>query len=440
MKPSITLQDYNQTFVQRYPCYNVKMPGLSWTTKNKPLGDPCIKAHLRGQYAVAVRGQWYPAYCILDVDERRQPEAEAIRKDLGLSESNSFLCKSESADSWHIIFRPLYRDQRPRLSQLQTILKSFAKEHRVEIYPQAHHGIRLPFAPCQDILNEDRATLTTWEDKFYWFEKLDEFNLSTVPIHQMYLDVEPPRGKITLPYDPDAKSLLEEGLQAPSTRYHSQFRILLYLWRNNVAPDDAVFKVWDWIRHKHNGFSKDIIKHPKECRKEIDRQATHIWGKYDLGYCLPDTPHNQHEGYITIPDLEEIFMVSGGKIPLARFTYNLVKYGNPRRYHQALNIHSKRLEKWASSHTYVSYLVILEGKGIVRRSSSYLVNSFSKPIHLNWQWHTQDKVVLYDGRALDSLEDACKAVLRPSDLATIMCKAGRSRRKVNEYIQAVFCH
>jgi hypothetical protein len=402
------------------------------------LADPCIKAHLRGQYAVAVRGQWYPAFCILDIDDRPLKVAEEIRAALGLTGSNSFLCKSESFNSWHIIFRPLYRDQMPRLSQLQTILKAFADEHRIEIYPQAHHAVRLPFSPCQGIVDENLEHLAAWEDKLYWFEKLNEFDLSTVPMHQMYLDVESSRSKITLPYDPDAKSLLEEGLYAPSTRYHSQFRILLYLWRNNVAPDDAVFKVWDWIRHKHNGFSKDIIKHPKECRKEIERQAEHIWGKYDLGYCLPDTPHNQHEGYITTTDLEEIFMVSGGKIPLTRFTYNLVKYGNPRRYHQSLNIHSQRLIKWASVNTYIPYLGALTEKGIVRRSSSYLVNSFSKPIQLNWKWQPSDKAILYDGRALESLEDACKTILKPSDLTTIMRKAGRSRQKVHEFVQSIF--
>jgi len=62
-------RSYVDLFVQRIPRYAVKK-FRSWTTKNKPLSDRAVQAHLAGQYAVAVLGKWYPEFGILDIDDR----------------------------------------------------------------------------------------------------------------------------------------------------------------------------------------------------------------------------------------------------------------------------------------------------------------------------------------------------------------------------------
>ena len=91
-------QQYTFQFIQRVPKYGVKNygPGQAWRTVTCPLTDRQIQRHLAGEIAVGSVGRWYPSYAILDIDDRSLQETEDIRADLGLDESNSMLCSSES--------------------------------------------------------------------------------------------------------------------------------------------------------------------------------------------------------------------------------------------------------------------------------------------------------------------------------------------------------
>jgi hypothetical protein len=183
-------REYTENFIQRQPRYAVKQIGKkSWRTKNKPLSDKPIKAHLEGQYYVGVLGKWYPDYAILDIDDRERDTAEEIRESLKLDSSNSMIMESESPDSYHILFRPSYKGKPPSIRALNEILKPHAIEKGIEVYPQANKVIRLPFGHKQYPIDLEYIHLDTWDKMLRWFNKLDDMDLREIPNQQLILDL-----------------------------------------------------------------------------------------------------------------------------------------------------------------------------------------------------------------------------------------------------------
>jgi len=162
----IALKDYTDIFIQRLPRYIIKNHG-KWKTKKQPLHDNLILAHLTGQLTIGTLPTWYPEYAIIDIDDRNYNDVESIRHDLCLNENNSFLCASESPNSYHIIFNPIYRGKPASLNLLNTIIKPYAKSRGVELYPTPGECVRLPFGKFQHIYDSDYAHLDDWTDKLY---------------------------------------------------------------------------------------------------------------------------------------------------------------------------------------------------------------------------------------------------------------------------------
>jgi len=429
--------EYLGTFVQRVPRYAVKLPGGFWTTKSKPLADLPIQAHLEGQYAVGVLGSAYPLYGVLDIDDRDKGEVERVRDALGMDKGTSMAFQSESANSYHVIFKPEYNGRPPSIRLLGTMFRDFARANRVEVYPQWRHAVRLPFGPKQTPADEEYRGLGSWEDAVYWFGKLDEYNLTNVRRAQLELNL-PIIGRPPVPKVGEAQELFEHGLQAPGTRNAAQFQVLLWLWRHNVPQEQAEAVTWAWIRRKHNGFSKDIGRHPKAVRSELTRQATQIWGRYDFGRVLPDAPALAHEGYITKPDILEVIKATHGNLPRSRFLHSLVRFMNPRRYRLSVGVSRDKLMAWSSWKTYNRYLAELGARGIVRRGRPYQVGKFSKPIKMTWPWARQDEAILYEGRAVEGFDDAVRNVLKPGEFGQALEAQISDRASVFNVVKAVF--
>jgi len=420
-------REYTDLFVQRIPHYAVKT-GRSWTTKNKPLSDTPIAAHLLGKYAVAVLGKWYPEFSIIDIDDRPRGTVDEIRERLELNDKNSMLFTSESADSYHILLRPEYKEKPPTVRLLNNAFRSFCDLHRVEVYPQPGHAVRLPFGPAQLPVDLEYSGLGSWQDKLYWFQKLNAFDITSVKGQQFNFDFVLAQ-KPTLPVlTEDGQYLLEHGLQAPGSRHEAQFKVIYSLWRRNVPMDTARDLTFNWIRRKHNGFSKDIIHYPGEVRKEIERQTAHVYEKYELTKTYPDSTHNLFNGFITRPDLQEIVRITGASLPRMRFLFNLVKFYYPRRFRIHVGVHRDRLVEWASNRTYGKYLDELAEKQIAERDSEWRRGRFSKAIRLTWPWKSSSEAVLYDGRSVDSLEGTIKAVFQPADFRSLLEASGAKSR------------
>jgi hypothetical protein len=421
-----TFRSYADLFVQRIPHYAVKK-SRSWTTKNKPLSDRPVQAHLAGRYAVAVLGKWYPEFGILDIDDRPRGTMEEIRGMLNLDDKNSMLFASESPDSYHVLLKPEYKEKPPTVRLLNDAFQNFCALQRIEIYPQAARPIRLPFGPRQEPLDYEYSCLKDWQSKLYWFQKLDSFDIKTVRGQQFLLDLElskkPP---IPTLLEDNPETLFQYGLQTPGSRHFSQFKILYWLWRQNVPRQTAFEMTLAWITKHHNGFSKDILRHPKAVKAEIARQAAYIYDKYELAKIYPDSTHNLFNGFIAKPDIENIVRIARGSLPRMRFLFHLVKFCYPRRFRTFVPVHTDRLIEWASHQTYNKYLQEFEAQGLLKRGSAYQTGLFSKAIKLEWPFKTSSEAVLYDGRSIETFEQTAKTVFKPGEMRELIESAGAS--------------
>ncbi|MBA7651906.1 hypothetical protein ES703_59735 [subsurface metagenome] len=440
---------YVNLFGQRIPRYAIKQIGRgTFRTQNRPLSDPLIRAHLEGKLYVAVLGKWYPGYAIFDIDSRSEAEAEEIRASAGLDKSNSMMYSSESKDSHHIIWIPEYHGKPPTLNLLGDVLKNFVRMKGIEIYPQRGRPIRLPFGPHQSLRDIEYMGLHSWKQKLYWYEKLNPLDLSSVSHQQLILDFEPGPGRLELPINifQEAEVLMNEGLQQPSSRHHSQWLILNYLFRQNVPRDTAAAFVWRWINERHNGFSKDFLYSPEHVKLDIKSLADHIWSKYHVGQVYPDSTHNIHHGYITEPDILDIIEVAKGSRPRMSFFFQILKFAYPRQHRKFIPFHTDRLIKWSSDRTYLKYLDELGEKGIIKRGSSYLseghpgLRAFAKEIKLNWRFRDSSEAVLIEGRAIETFDSAVRLIFkgRPDGFRQLLIKEGVEQSTASKMISSIW--
>ncbi|HUU26287.1 MAG TPA: hypothetical protein VM123_00610 [archaeon] len=424
---------------RRTPSYGIKHNGQQWRTKHKFLGDKAIQAHLAGKYDVGVLGPWYPRFALLDIDSRDREEVKNIQAQLCLDDSNSMLLESESPNSYHLIFIPQYNNKPPTLRLLQDVLGPHCRSKGIEIYPQENRLIRLPFGKYSRCADFEYYNLKDWQDKLYWFLKVDEFDLMSVAYIRTDSGLWLPNKELPKhSYYEEGRELYEHGLQRTSSRHESEFKVIYYLWRKNVPPQEAFNTVWQWINRKHNGFSKDILKSPDMVFKEIQRQVSSWYREKEFSEVYPDSPHNIHGGYIAKPDIEEIVKICEGSIPRIKFLFNLVKYAYPRRYRSALRIHSDKLIEWASKKTYQKRIIELEEKGIVLRGSGYLVSALSKALKLNWKFKSSSDAVLFKGRAIDTFEGTVKLLFKPRDFRDMLMSSGTKPTTATEIIKRIY--
>lgn len=422
---------YIENFIQRRPRYAVKQIGKKpWKTKKKPLSDRPIKAHLNGQYYVGVLGKWYPGFAVLDIDGKGKDNAEEIREKFKLNIDNSMLNTSESPGSYHLLFPVSYNNKPPTIKLLNEALGPYAREHGVEIYPQPNKPIRLPFGRNQKMADFEFVHLDSWQEKLFWYTKLDPLDLRDIPNQQLSLDlnIKPDNGKIST-YE-EGKFLYEHGLIEKHSRHDSQFKVLYFLWRHNIPIQNSIEMTWYWIRDKHNNNSEQILTNPRQVKKEIIRQANWIYANYDLSGIYPDEIHNIYKGYLTKSDIERIIHISKAGLPKSKFLFNLIKYCYPRRHRGFIRIHSNFLREW-SFRNYQMYIEELQEFGIIKRYGSYKVDSYSKSISINWNFRDTSLAIITDNRAPETFEETIRASYKPEEFRELLIKAG------SEYKRAV---
>lgn len=423
-----SLKRYNEIFIQRHPWYAIKpLGGKNWRKKPKPLSDPVIVASLYGKYFTGSLGRHYPEFFCIDIDDHPEEYAEELRETLGMTVSDSMLFPSESPNSSHLFGKPTLNGKPPTIKRLHTALKAFAREHRIEIYPQVNRVFRIPFSPLFNSYDPTYYHLNNWYDKLYWFEKLDDYNISRIPGQQLSLDLQYETPCKIIGTLQEGKELLDHGLPCPSSRNESQFKVLYYLWRCGIPQHQAIYITWKWINEKHHGFSKTITPDPEQVKKEIKRQAARIFEDYELSGVYPDDTNNLYNGYLTKPDVPEIFKITQGNSPRAKFLYNLLKYSYPRRHRDFISVHSDLLKQWSSKDSYLKYLDELEIKGILKRGSAYSIDQFSKSIKFNWKYGSEYDSILYDGRSIDTLDDTLRFLYEPPEFREILQSSGCKR-------------
>ena len=435
-------KNFKQSFVQSVPRYAVRKIGThGWSTRKFPLHDSEIKKHLNGEQIIGCLAKWYPQFAAFDFDSVPIEKVEEIRAILSLDETNSMLLSSESKDSFHLYFRPEYNAKPPTIKLLQAILKPFASSRGIEIYPQKNRAFRLPFSKGTNCLDWEEAHLQSWQEKLYWLQKKDDFDLSTVSGHQTFFEFPPAKlqaGALSpaLVSDGiligDGPDILRYGLQAASTRDAAQFEIVKYLWRQNINPGDALSIIWEWIQAHNNGYSKDFSRRPQQVYREIQFQIRSYYSHMQDRATLPDQPHKNHNGFISKPDMLEIIALAKGNLPMMRFLFNLILYMNPRRYRIEVPVHSDLLIQWSSHNKYQKHLQYLDEKGILKsRSGDYWAGEKSgakksetearaKKISLNWNYQNDQSAILWQGRTVDSIEKASEMLFSPAEFRSIL--------------------
>lgn len=318
----------------------------------------------------------------------------------------------------------------------------FVNSHGIEIYPKKRKKIRLPFGHGQSCLDPLYSSLDSWQDQLRCFEKLDEFNLSTIPIRQLNFDFKSlktaPHNFERFGWFKQGKELLEHGLQTASSRHRSQWRIIYYLWRSNTDQEETERITWVWIRSKHNGFSDQIMDNPSSVKAEIEKQSDWLYSKYEFANIYPDSTHNGFHGYICKPDLKDIIELTGGSLPKMKFLYNLIKFSNPRRHRRFIDIHTDKLIEWASKDSYLKRINEASEKRILKRFGSYSVGRCAKSFKISWPWRGSSEAVLYDGRSIDTLKGTLKAVYEADELRQLLRAHGADRKAVYDAMKAIY--
>jgi hypothetical protein len=371
------IKRYRQLFARdaRGP-YAIQHPGQDWKTRHKPVSDPLLKAHLNQQYWVAVKAAWYPfAYCI-DFDAPSPGEIERVIEAFNLATGQYLLMTSPSYVrdlSCHLMTRLELRGRIPTHRLGYEALWNMVGR-TCEVYPQLRRKFRLPLGRDQRLIAEDGRVLDSmnWWEAMYWIEKLDP-----VPIENLRFQMELPfpspvsneDNPRTWAKSADARELYEHGLQAQETRHASTWILAVSLWRANWLPQDAMRVLKQWIRKKHNGFSKTALKgNWRAIDEEIARQVQWIWTHFRP---YPDTPHNL-DGYVTLEDLKFIAEVYPCDVVNQKRLFALACYMRPRARHDFVYVPARVWrEEIAHKDTYHAFRQDLEAKGLLESIMSY---------------------------------------------------------------------
>lgn len=403
---------YAHTFIQRTPKHGVRDP--NWRTVDAPVTNDDIQAHLDGKKILGTLSRWYPSYAILDVDDAKYPNLlYEIRKELGIAADASAMTCETSPGSYHILFRPQYDGRPATVKMLHDLLGHQVKElsarlvarrdvGEVALYPQSSRVIRAPFHPsCPFVSHSPLPTLG---------EKMGAFgDLSVVELKKFALERARARreaGKAELgEFPPPRKGVMREGMElfqggmeaSSPSRYYSQHKVALYLWRENLTPEQALEELWRWVCEKTNGHSKDAVAILKgdgrtvsQVRKEQEHIVAHIWGSFERRMIYPASTHNGFYGWLSEQDYVIAAKHCGGNLPRFKFLVNLFAYVNIHKKLR-LPVHRSKLQDFCGragtkghhKNDYLRHVERFEEMGILRREDHYLAGEFSKMLSLS---------------------------------------------------------
>jgi hypothetical protein len=401
-------QLYAKTFVRDYKSPHARQkPSETWRTFYSAIPDQYIQNHLNQSYWLGTKAPWYPTYFNLDVDKPTPELNDRIEQRLnqfGISESQRLYSTTpshEKTGNYRIYFRLEYCDRLPTWRLGHDVISRLFGD-LAEVYPQKRRKDRLPCGRDQFLITEGVVLKwQTWEDQLHSFLKLDPLDLATLP-HQPVL-FDPNTDTSPIPASTEVGELLEHGLQQHSTRNHAQFQILSFLWRSNWQPQDAAAFVKRWVRHKHNGFSTEVLKADwKAIHEEVNRQVQAIWARRPL----PDSPNNLTAA-ITRKDLDLAAELYPADVVRQKQFSNLVSYYRPRAHHPSVYI-SRRIwtEQIAHRTKYQSLISDLEAKGLLKVDRRYRVGEFSRKYNL--QLPPASTPIQQDGRNATDFYEALK--------------------------------
>ncbi len=439
---------YMKTFVQPVPYYAVRsVKNNTWRNIKAPMSLRRAEEHLSGKKTYGCLARWYPFHCDLDIDGWDSPQVEDFRSTVNMTENNSMLFYGEKKDHWRLLFRPTYKRKPPTIKLLQMAMKGVANKYGVEIYPQAKKISRLPFSAqytpgdYDNWLLDNTALLRA-------FERLDTYDITNdcpvpapVQDQQEWLFTEEMKKKSG--WYAEGNFLYESGLIETNSRNLAQRKVIYYLYRQNTPKDFAEQLARNWIKTKNNGKSYDWFNDRSRVYKEIKSAIDYFYDSAFEEDYFPDSTNIVFNGWLSKVDLIEIVRISGGNLPRSRFLSHLIQYANPRREQRSIRIHSEeKLIEWGSTENYLLFLNELKRKGVVKRKegrTGYLVNSYSKPMKIYWNWTPATKAVLTDNRPPETFDETVKIAFdNPRDYSALLRSARLTKQAIYGQTKNIF--
>ncbi len=403
--------------------FAVQKPNKEWRTIYRYSNDGLLRAHLEQQVAVGLTAAWYPAFCSLDIDSPTERTLERIdeRLDaLGIGKSQRLVMTTPSYDTsgnHRIYLRPEYKGKTPTHRLSNTVLKNSFGD-LCEIYPQKRRKDRQPCGFGADVIVDGvRLPQLSWQDEMRLLLKVDPTPIESLP-RQLPLIDQPPDERDRARWwtlRGTARELYEQGLQGAGTRHEAQMILLRDLWRQNCFQQDAARIVKQWIRLKHNGFSKTAkAGRWREVDAEIERQAAFIWATPQT---LPDATHNLH-GRSTKADLMLAAKLFPADAVRQKQFFNLASFCRARKQHEWIFISKQIWDEIASWRTYQKFQQELEERGVMRSISAYKAGAYSRRYQLDLP-QTEDKPLRRDERNVDNYFEALKTAFNWQEIAEL---------------------
>jgi len=441
---------YISKFIQRTPYFGIKHQG-QWTINRDDFVDEYIFEHLYGvnrtgiqRHIIGTIAQWYPKFAILDADDCQ--DIQSIRRIFGVDDESSSITFETSDNSYHVLFKPQYDGKPLTVKLLHQILGKHATSQKVELYPQEKRVVRAPYhVGCKVIRSEQISDVVDFLKTFDELSPLELKALNQLTMLQNHIFSSntstfklPTKGVMKQGYD-----LYMDGLSEPNSRFESQHKVAIYLWRQNLTPKQALDELMSWVVTKHNGYSKDAASINygsfsvlKQVRKEHKCLVDHIWSNFERQSIYPDSTHNDYHGWLTKEDLLTAIKLSNSSIPQFKFLAQLIAYFNAYGKTR-LSIHRNRLIEWSSHKTYLRHIENLEARGILTRDSQYQVGKFAKAIKLNFRPSFQDITQsLSDDNRVLSLEESLAKIGR-SDSYEMFVQHGFTRQQAYQYLNRI---
>ncbi len=417
------LESYKDAFVRNYHRpYGIQRHKGSWEKRKYNITDAITQGHLRGDYWAGIVTAWYNAWGLIDFDGDKLDIVHGTIDRLGLREGQYLLCTSPSYEddgSTHLIIKPEYECKPPTAKRFQLTLKKClqVKSGTLEVYPNNSSLIRLPFGAKQFIISDGYPRINmSWQDKLYWFDKVEPFDLSTVSASFSEREYTKNTEWYTPP-DVGCKNegafLYQEGLQEVRTRHNATQSVVIWLFSQNYPPECTVEIVKEWIRKKGNGNSRTVnAGRWMVIDRDIEEIVDWVYKQFVHLQVLPDSIHN---GLYSIRecDLEFIAEHFGGDLRNQKRMFKLISYFRPRMKYEWVFCPQTIWIKIARANEYKEFQEYLEKRGILEVDPSYRAASFPFPgypkkfrLHLPNLKHSSE--LKSDGRIITDFREAVR--------------------------------
>jgi hypothetical protein len=403
--------------------FGIQRIGQQWRNIPSVLPEKALIGHLRGDYWIGLRAQWYPNCVTFDFDNPGSiDKARAVlESELDLDEEQYRVFTSPSffreegahSGSLHCMIKPTYDGRPATIKLIHGILGPIASRIRCEIYPQKNKIFRLPLGRNQHLVQRNGLI----EDEMSWIAAFREIQKITPVALENYPRCEFPTGEI-LDY-PDwseqrskAEQLLITGLTSEGLRHDATGVLARYYYFRNELPEEAEKKIADFFRQKHNGFSEEInAGNWPLVDNEIWAWVTDTYKHFGQRGILPDAIHNL-QGWITRSDIIHISREFFGSLINQKRYFKLISYARPRQKAGFIPIHRENWRRLIGNRGEKEFKDLAQNRELIEVNNSYRVGAYSKSYRLMKLSRASSDEMLMDEnmRAIQDYKEALRMV------------------------------